>query len=319
VITQQIGASTGLAPRHTVSLPVSIATPAIIAMVGAIIALVGSVLPWVTIFRGTQTLTGWDGSPRYLDGLAVASAALTLLFLWAGRPAAFRRLAVMAGLAAVLGIAFASWQVAAVDALHSVSARILTPVLGPGPFVMVAGALLLLAVAAIPTSAARVPAFLWPRVILAGALFTDGWIHLALTPEHLGEATILGLGFLAAGLAQLALALLVTVRPSDLVYYAVVGLSAALVVLYAIAVLKGLPFGGDHDHGSGLILGSGEPVGLEGAVSKLAELFSLATALVVVGRPTIPMAGAGRRISGKAHAHPTSADGECTNGLRKWR
>src|SRR4029077_9310074 len=98
-------------------------TPAIVAVVGAAIALVGSALPWVTIFRGTQTLTGWDGSPRYLAGVAVASAALTLLFLWSGRPAAFRRLAVLAGLTAVVGTAFASWQVAAVDALHSVSAR----------------------------------------------------------------------------------------------------------------------------------------------------------------------------------------------------
>jgi len=306
VITQQIGASTGLAPRHSVRLPVSIATPAIIAMVGAIIVLVGSTLPWATIFRGTQTLTGWDGSPRYLAGLAVASAALTLLFLWAGRPAAFRSLAVMAGLAAVLGIALASWQVAAVDASHSVSARILAPVLGPSPFVMVAGALLLLAVTAIPTSAARVPASLWPRVILAGALFIAGWIHLALTPEHLGEATILGLGFLAAGLAQLALAFLVTVRPSDLIYYAVVGLSAALIALYAIAVLKGLPFGGGHDHGSGLVLGSGEPVDLEGAVTKLAELFCLAAALVLVGRPANPITGAGRRIREGVHAHATN-------------
>src|SRR5438132_1682523 len=125
------------------------------------ITLVGSALPWVTIFRGTRTLTGWNGSPRYLGGLAVASGALTLLFLWAGRPAAFRRLAVLTGSTAVVGSAFASWQVAAVDSSHSVSARILTPVLGPGPFVMVVGALLLLAVVAIPTSAARVPAPLW--------------------------------------------------------------------------------------------------------------------------------------------------------------
>jgi hypothetical protein len=291
MITHQIGASTGLAPRHTVALPVSIATPAIIAMVGAMITLVGSALPWVTIFRGTQTLTGWNGSPRYLAGLAVASAALTLLFLWAGRPAALRRLAVLAGSTAVAGCAFVSWQARALDSSHSVSARILTPVLGPGPFVTVAGALLLLAVVAIPTSAGRVPASLWPRVMLAGALFTAGWIHLALTPEHLGEATILGLGFLAAGLAQLALPLLITVRPSDLTYFAVVGLSAALVVLYAIAVLKGLPFGGYYHHGSGLSLGSGEPVDLEGAVSKLAELLSLATAFVLVGRPIAPKAG----------------------------
>jgi len=154
MITQQIGASTGLAPRHIIPLPVTIATPAIIAMVGAIITLVGSALPWVTIFRGTQTLTGWNGSPRYLAGLAVASVALTLLFLWAGRPAAFRRLAVLAGSTAVVGVAFASWQVAALGSSHSVSARILTPVLGPGPFVIAAGALLLLAVVAIPTSAA---------------------------------------------------------------------------------------------------------------------------------------------------------------------
>src|SRR5207302_4085570 len=196
MITQQIGASTGLAPRHTVPLPVTIATPAIIAIVGAMITVVGSALPWVTIFRGTQTLTGWNGSPRYLAGPAVASVALTLLFLSAGRPAAFRRLAVLTGSTAVVGVAFASWQVAALDSSHSVSARILTPVLGPGPFVMVAGALLSLAVVSIPTSAARVPASLWPRAMPAAALFTAGWIHLALTPEHLGEATILGLGFL---------------------------------------------------------------------------------------------------------------------------
>jgi len=291
MMTRRIGANTGQAPRHTVPLPVSIAVPAIIAGVGAIITLAGSALPWATIFRGTQTLTGWNGSPRYLAGLAVASAALTLLFLWAGRPAAFRRLAVLAGLTAVGGCAFASWQVAAVGSSQSVSARILTPVLGPGPFVMMAGALFLLAVVAIPTSADRVPASLWPRVIMAGALFTAGWIHLALTPEHLGEAIILGLGFLAAGLAQLALAFLITARPSDLTYYAVVGLSAALVVFYVIAVLKCLPFGGDDHHGSGLTVGSGERVDLEGAVSKLAELFSLVTAFVLVGRPTTTKAG----------------------------
>jgi hypothetical protein len=278
-----------------VPLPSSIAAPVIVAIIGALMTLVGAALPWVTIFRGTQTLTGWNGSPRYLAGLAVASVALTLLYVWAGRPAAFRRLAILAGSTAVVGIAFAIWQVAALDSSDSVSARILTPVLGPGPFVMAAGALLLLAVVAIPTSAATVPFPLWRRVILAGALFTAGWIHLALTPEHLEEATILGLGFLAAGLAQLALAVLITARPSDLAYYAVVGLSAALIVLYAIAVLKGLPFDGSHDHGTGLTLGAGEPVDIEGAVSKLAELFSLATAVVLVGRRNTPTAPISRR------------------------
>lgn len=273
-----MGASTALAPR--VNLP----TPAVIAVAGAVVALVGSALPWVTILRGTQTLTGWSGTPRYLAGLAVASAALTLLYLRSGRATAFRRLAALAGSIVLAGSAFEIWQVAAVASSGSVIARILDPVLGPGPFVMLAGAMLLLAVLAIPASRSAVPAGLWPRVILAGALFATGWIHLALTPEHLGESTILGGGFLLAGITLLGLAVLVAVRPSDLAYYAVVGIGMTLIVLYAFAVLKGLPFGGGHDHGSGLVLGAGEPVDLEGLVSKVAELFSVAAAFVLVGR-----------------------------------
>lgn len=278
MITRQIGASTALAPRLTIPLP------SVIAAAGAAITLIGSALPWVTIFGGTQTLTGWNGNPRYLAGLAVASAALTLLFLLAGRPAAFLRLSALAALIVVAGTAVDLWQVASLISSRAVSARILGPTLGPGPFVMLAGALFLLAVVAIPASAPRVPAGLWPRVMLAGALFTSGWIHLALAPEHLGQAAMLGLGFLAAGLAQIALAGLVIVRPSNLAYYAVVGLNATLIALYAVAVLKGLPFGGDHDHASGLVLGAGEPVDLQGAVSKIVELFSLAAALVLLGR-----------------------------------
>lgn len=278
MITRQIGASTALAPRLTIPLP------SVIAVAGAAITLIGSALPWVTIFGGTQTLTGWNGNPRYLAGLAVASAALTLLFLLAGRPAAFLRLSALAALIVVAGTAVDLWQVASLISSRAVSARILGPTLGPGPFVMLAGALFLLAVVAIPASAPRVPAGLWPRVMLAGALFTSGWIHLALAPEHLGQAAMLGLGFLAAGLAQIALAGLVIVRPSNLACYAVVGLNATLIALYAVAVLKGLPFGGDHDHASGLVLGAGEPVDLQGAVSKIVELFSLAAALALLGR-----------------------------------
>jgi hypothetical protein len=44
---------------------------------------------------------------------------------------------------------------------------------------------------------------------------------------------------------------------------------------------------------------------LEGAVTKFAELFCLATALVLVGRPTAPATGAGQPIRGEAHAHAT--------------
>ena len=257
---------------------------ATIAVAGGAITLIGSALPWATIFRGTQTLTGWNGTPRYLAGLALASAALTALFVWAGRPASLRNLAALTGLAAVAGVGFEVWQTMSLASSRSMAAAFLEPSVGPGPFVMLIGALLLITVAAIPVSGTRLMAGSWTRIIMAGALFASGWIHLALTPEHLGEATILGIGFLVAGLAQLFLAGLILVRPSDLAYYAVVGLSVSLVVLYAIAVVHGLPFGGGHDHLSGIIIGSGEPVDLEGAVSKVCELLSVAIALVLVGR-----------------------------------
>lgn len=278
-----MGASTVLAPRRGMTIPV------LTTVAGVAIAVVGSAIPWVSIFRGTVTLTGWDGSGRYLVGLAVASVALTVLFVVTGRPAAFRRLAMLTGVAAVVGSALEIWLLTGAAATNSVGVRILAPSVESGPFVMLAGALLLLAVAAIPASRERVPTGLWPRVALAAALFIAGWIHLALSPEHFGESTILGAGFLIAGLVQLSLAGLITVRRSDLAYYAVIGLSIALVALYAIAVVKGLPFGGALDHASGLVLGSGEPVDLEGAVSKVAEIISVGAAFFLVGRgaPTL--------------------------------
>lgn len=278
MIARRMGASTELAPRHH-----ELVGPALV-IAGAVVALAGSALPWVTILRGTQTLTGWDGSPRYLAGVAVASAVLSLLNLRMARSAAFRVLAIVAGLIVLGGSALEIWQVSTLARSGSVVARIVDPVLGPGAFVMLAGALLLVAVVAVPSSAPRASTGLWPRVLLAGVLFVAGWIHLALTPEHLAESTVLGLGFLLAGVGQLALAGLVLVRPSHLAYYAVVALSVALVVLYAFAVLKGLPFGSGHDHGNGLVLGAGEPVDLEGAITKVAELLSVAAAFVLLGR-----------------------------------
>lgn len=280
-----MGASTVLAPRR--ASRIAVATP--LALSGAAIAVAGTALPWVTIFRGTQVLTGWDGSARYIAGLAVASAMLTLLFLGTGRAVPLRRIALLAGFGAIVGAAVERGQLVSSVSSTSITNRILEPVLGAGSMVLLAGTVLLLAVAAVPAArGARLPAGFWPRLVLAGALFTAGWIHLVLTPEHLGEAPILGVGFLLAAVAQLALAGLVMMRPSDLVYNAVVALSVALVVLYAIAVFKGLPFGGAHDHATGLVVGSGEPIDLEGAVSKAAELFSVVTAFVLVGRRASP-------------------------------
>ena len=122
---------------------------------------------------------------------------------------------------------------------------------------------------------------------LAATLFVAGWIHLILVPEHLDEAAVLGAGFALAAAAQLALAVAVTFggRPTrQPIAYAVVVINAAILLVYADAVLIGLPFMPvGHDHAgaemAGIILGRGEPVDLAGAVAAAVELLGVGLAL----------------------------------------
>jgi hypothetical protein len=79
---------------------------------------------------------------------------------------------------------------------------------------------------------------------LAAALAGAGLIHCLLTPEHMAMSAIFGAGFLAAGVGQLGMAGLAVVRPSRLLYAAVIASTVALSSMYAYNVLVGLPF---HD------------------------------------------------------------------------
>jgi hypothetical protein len=121
---------------------------------------------------------------------------------------------------------------------------------------------------------------------MSAALFLAGWIHLLLVPEHLDESPILGIGFLASGLAQLALAAVVVWRPRDWNLALVVAINVTLIGVYAYAILVGLPFAGTSEHVAavGLVVGAGEPIDTLGAVSKVAELLSLAIAFGLLGR-----------------------------------
>jgi hypothetical protein len=156
----------------------------------------------------------------------------------------------------------------------------------------------------------------WPWV-LAAALAVAGVMHLLLTADHFGESTLMGLGFVAATVAQLGLAGAVLVRPGRWVYAAAIATSAVLIVLFLYNVFIGLPFAGhetaaapagtaaesaaehadasDHVHGEdaaahgdgaeheghhadGLVLGAGEPVDAAGAATKGAEIVAIAVA-----------------------------------------
>jgi len=85
---------------------------------------------------------------------------------------------------------------------------------------------------------------------LAGALaVVAGAIHLAVVPEHLGDAPVLGGFFLVVGVGQLVLAALLqwTTRPWLLVPAIVV--HVGLVMLYVVSRTADLPFVPAHDVG----------------------------------------------------------------------
>ena len=160
--------------------------------------------------------------------------------------------------------------------------------------------------------------------VLAAALAIAGAIHWLLTPEHMEMSAIFGVGFLAAGMAQFVMAALAVVRPSRLLYAAVIASTVVLSSTYAYNVLVGLPFhevvtattvdgeagdelheeGEGHDeppghvetgheggaavttdhHAGGVALGAGEPIDAYGAVTQLAQLCAAGVALVLLRR-----------------------------------
>jgi hypothetical protein len=152
---------------------------------------------------------------------------------------------------------------------------------------------------------------MWPTALLAMALAAAGAIHLALAPQHFADSALMGLGFGAAGLAQLALGLVVLASSWRGVYVIVIAVSLALMAMFAFNALVGLPFGGSRGgavagvatvavvagehasgddahatahagdsghHAEGLVLGGGEPVDALGIGTQAAQIAAIALA-----------------------------------------
>ncbi|WP_422935140.1 hypothetical protein [Sinomonas sp. P47F7] len=138
---------------------------------------------------------------------------------------------------------------------------------------LAAGAALVAAASLAPVPGRATPPGLGARLGLASTAFAAGWVHLLLAPEHWGESAILGVGFLGAGLLQLALAIAIVARPTLPAHFALVVLNVALVVIWLYAVFVGLPLGEVHDHtAGGWVVGAGEPITPAAAVAKAAEI-----------------------------------------------
>ena len=88
----------------------------------------------------------------------------------------------------------------------------------------------------------------WLTLALAGVLAVAGIVHGALTADHMTQSTPIGLGFLAASASQLGFAALVLVRPTRILYIAVIAVTAVLIGLYVSNVVIGLPLHATASH-----------------------------------------------------------------------
>lgn len=85
----------------------------------------------------------------------------------------------------------------------------------------------------------------WRPYVPAVLCAVAGIIHLAIAPQHFAEAFSMGLFMLAAGVAQLVVAVQLWRRPSPRVTAVAVVGTLVLLITYLLSRTTGLPFGPD--------------------------------------------------------------------------
>jgi hypothetical protein len=102
-------------------------------------------------------------------------------------------------------------------------------------------------------------------------------IHAALVPDHFGEGTGAGVGFVVATVLLALLAVILTRNPSQLAFVAAILVFAGLIVSYALVLTTGLPvLHPDVEAVDGLAL-----------FTKTVEALGLITAASLVRRPSL--------------------------------
>lgn len=247
-------------------------------MLGAGAVATGVWLPWYSTIEGLKVTRGYDTPPgRVLLVLAAATSLLALLRLHAGQGRRPRRVTavVVTALAATAVVSLAAY----LALLRGFAGNPMSFGRGgPGVPVTVAGAFIAAALALPLRSNAQTPVARAtsadPAVrLLVIALLAGGAIHLAVMPGHLREWWAAGAFMGIAGLTQLGGALMVAQRPSrQLLALAEMG-SAALLAVWAVSRIWGLPFGPQA--------GRAESIGSADLISVLLEVLVIA---VVVAR-----------------------------------
>lgn len=263
--------------------------------IGVITMAASDTMPWLTLFHGLSPIAGFRLGGGDLTGLAVAALMLTLVAARHGGGRVLKPIAVaLAGLV-VIGAISSALSLSSYVRAPGRAAVLTTPATGAGPFVLAVGGLaIFVATLSAPGSRRPLTSSMRLPLVLAAVTFVAAWLHVLLTPEHLAVSPLLGVGFLGSGLAQLTLTVLSVERPSERVWSLLVMLNTALIVVWAYAVLVGLPFAGDeHGASGGLAVGSGEPIDLTAAITKAAELTGIGIALVLMRRGSARRADSG--------------------------
>ena len=273
-----------LAPR----LPVRVATRSglTISLIGAamILMVFGAALPWLVVFNGLTAVPGLSLDGGFLAGIMVAVVCVLYVAARHGGARILRPIALVASAAVLADSLYSGWRIADYVAHPGSTAALTVPSAGPGPYVMAAGAAILFIAAAIaPHRIAPLNGQTLIRLLLALVLLTAASIHLILSPQHFSESSLLGFGFLIAGIVQLGAAAVVLTRTDDRGLNLVLLVNVALIAIYGYAVFVGLPLDSEHaaDTAGGLTLGAGEPVDFTGAVNVIAQIAAIPLALVL--------------------------------------
>ena len=257
-----------------------------LALLTSALSIAGLASPWVTVFNGLSTIRGLSVDGGYLAAVTAISFATLYVMANSGGGNILRSIAVLGGVVVVADSLLSAVRISVFVAHPGVAGMLTVPSAGPGPFFTLVGGIALIATAiAAPAAQARLGRGMLLRLSLSVSLIVAADLHLVFTPQHFDDALLLGVGFLAAGLVQLAFAVYVLVREDDRPIGLLLAVTIALIAIYAYALFVGLPLDSGHsDAATGLRLGSGEPVTTTGLIDVLAEIATVALALVAYPR-----------------------------------
>jgi hypothetical protein len=257
-----------------------------LALLTSALTIAGLASPWVTVFNGLSTIRGLSVDGGYLAAVTAISFATLYVMAISGGGKLLRSIAVLGGVVVVADSLLSAARISEFVAHPGVAGALTVPGAGPGPFFTLVGGIALVATAlTAPAAQARLGRGMLLRLLLSVSLIVAADLHLIFTPQHFDEALLLGVGFLAAGLVQLAFAVYVIVREDDRPIGLLLAVTIALIAIYAYALFVGLPLDSGHsDVATGLRLGSGELVTATGLIDVLAEIATVALAIFAYPR-----------------------------------